>query len=84
MRLYFGILKRKLFTVWHFFVTLIRLSLSVLVWFLKFLTTFLLKSSVHLILLSLLLFRIVTPRQYALLILSYHGISLLRQLKDAI
>lgn len=84
MRLNFGILKRKLFTVWHLFVTLIRLILSVTVWLSKFLITFLLKSSIHFILLGLLLFRIVTPRQYALLVLSYHGISLLKQIKDAI
>lgn len=84
MRLNFGFLKRKPIIVWHFFVTLIRLILSVIVWLFKILITFLFKSSIHLILLGLLLFRIVTPKQYALLILSYHGISLLKQIKDAI
>lgn len=84
MRLNFDFLKRKLISVWLLIVTLIRLTLSVLVWLFKILITFLFKSSVHFLLLGLLLFRIVTPRQYALLVLSYHGISLLRQLKDAI
>lgn len=84
MRLSFDCFKRKLFIVWHVIVTLIRLILNCTVWLLKISLTFFFRSSIHLILLGLLLFKIVTPKQYALLVLSYHGISLLRQLKEAL
>lgn len=70
---------RFFYLIYHSNLVLLQVSYKILKTLFLFLFNFLFRSGLHLVLLALLLFKLITPQQYAILVLTLHSYSILRQ-----